>query len=57
MNRYECTVELGKLNPVRYAESKEEFIENLLDEYNRACDGLFYLVRADIKDIYEEPAP
>jgi hypothetical protein len=57
MNRYECIVELGRLNPVRYAESKEEFIENLLNEYNQACDGLFYLDRADIKDICEEPAP
>ena len=26
--RYECTVKLGETNPVRYCESKEEFIEH-----------------------------
>ena len=49
--QYECTLDLGKVHPCRYAKSKEEFIENLLDEYNTACDGLFDVRRSDISEI------
>lgn len=49
--RYECTVKLGETNPVRYCESKEEFIEEILDEYNGAGAGLFEIERSDICNI------
>ena len=51
MNLYECILDLGKVNPVREANSKEEFIENLLEEYNHKCDGLFDVRRQDISEI------
>ena len=49
--RYECTVKLGETNPVRYCESKEEFIEGILNEYNEASAGLFEIERSDICNI------
>jgi hypothetical protein len=59
MNLYECILDLGKVNPLREANSREEFIENLLNEYNYKCDGLFEVKRKDISEItsnneYEE---
>ena len=51
MNTYQCILDLGKVNPVRKAKSKEEFIDNLLDEYNIACNGLFEIRREDISEI------
>ena len=51
MNLYECILNLGEVNPVREANSKEEFIENLLEEYNHKCDGLFDVQRQDISEI------
>jgi hypothetical protein len=54
MYRYECVLNLGQLNPVRYANSKEEFIENLLQEYNYTYGDLFYITRSDITDISTE---
>tara|TARA_R100001015_G_C4587760_1_gene143528 strand:- start:90 stop:302 length:213 start_codon:yes stop_codon:yes gene_type:complete len=49
--QYECILNLGKVYPCRYAKSKEEFINNLLDEYNTACNGLFDVRREDISKI------
>ena len=49
-HRYECVIKL-ELNPVRYASSKEEFIENLIDEYNNAYGGMFAISRSDISNI------
>ena len=51
MNTYECILDLGKVNPVREAKNKEEFINNLLNEYNTACNGLFEIRREDISKI------
>ena len=51
MNLYECILDLGKVNPVREANSREEFIDNLLEEYNNKCDGLFDVQRQDISEI------
>jgi hypothetical protein len=51
MNTYHCILDLGKVFPVREAKNKEEFIANLLDEYNTACDGLFDVKREDISEI------
>ena len=48
---YTCTLDLGKVYPTRKAHSKEEFIENLLEEYNSQCYGLFDIWRSDIKDV------
>jgi len=54
MNTYECILDLGKVNPVREANSKEEFINNLIDEYNYKCDGLFDVRRKDISKIISD---
>ena len=51
MNTYECILDLGKVYPVRESNNKEEFIKNLLDEYNYKCDGLFEVKREDISKI------
>lgn len=45
---YEAVIKL-KLHPCRKAVSKQEFIENLIDEYNSKCDGLFDINKNDIK--------
>ena len=50
---FECTIELGCTNPVREAETVEEFVENLVDEYNRICGELFKVTSSMIKDIRE----
>jgi hypothetical protein len=52
--RYECQLNLGTLNPVRYAESREAFIENLLEEYNYEYGDLFFVTRSDITNISSE---
>ena len=51
MNTYECILNLGETYPVREANSEEEFIANLLEEYNYKCDGLFDVRREDISKI------
>ena len=50
MHRYECVLKI-EINPVREATSQEEFISNLIDEYNERCRDLFFICRADITDI------
>jgi hypothetical protein len=42
MKTFECTIELGCTNPVREAETVEEFVDNLVDEYNGICGEFFY---------------
>lgn len=51
MKTYECILDLGKVYPVRESNNKEEFIKNLLNEYNYKCDGLFEVKREDISKI------
>ena len=53
MKRYECKITIT-LNPVREANSKKEFIENLLEEYNETCWELFTINKEDITGIVEE---
>ena len=53
MKSYECKITIT-VNPVREANSKEEFIENLLEEYNDTCWELFTINREDIKGITED---
>jgi len=49
--RYSCVVKLGETNPVRIASSEEEFVEELINEYNLANEGLFDIKRSDISKI------
>tara|TARA_R100000008_G_scaffold86417_1_gene79447 strand:+ start:160 stop:342 length:183 start_codon:yes stop_codon:yes gene_type:complete len=53
MKSYECKITIT-VNPVREANSKEEFIENLLEEYNDTCWELFTINREDITEINED---
>ena len=48
MQYYECTITI-ELNPCREANSKKEFIENIIEEYNSKCDGLFEISETDLK--------
>ncbi len=51
MKRFECVIDLPWVNPVREAHNKEEFIENILTEYNKALDGLVEITRGDIREV------
>ena len=53
MKTFECTIELGKVYPVRQANNKEEFVRELVKEYNATCGYLFHIDRTHIKDITE----
>jgi len=53
MKTYECKITIT-VNPVREANSKEEFIENLLEEYNNICWELFTVYKEDITGITED---
>ena len=48
MNTYEAVITI-KTNPVRKANSKQEFIENLIQEYNNTCWQLFEIDANDIE--------
>ena len=50
---FECTIELGCTNPVREAETVEEFVDNLVDEYNGICGELFTITSSMIQNIKE----
>lgn len=50
MSNFEGTITIT-LNPVREAISEEEFIQNLLSEYNDKCGELFRIARSDITNI------
>tara|TARA_R110002049_G_scaffold49544_1_gene141646 strand:+ start:349 stop:534 length:186 start_codon:yes stop_codon:yes gene_type:complete len=52
--RYEFILNLGEVNPVRYANSKEEAIKDLIEEYNFICGDLFTICKSDILNITEE---
>jgi hypothetical protein len=47
---FECTINI-QCNPVREADNVEEFIEDLIHEYNTQCEGLFEIDRDDITEI------
>ena len=53
MRTFECTIELGCTNPVREAETVEEFVDNPVDEYNGICGELFTITSSMIKNIEE----
>jgi len=50
---FECIINLEWVNPVRKAETKEQFINELIEEYNEKCFGLFEINRSMIRDIKE----
>jgi hypothetical protein len=51
MKLYECVIDVRKLFPVREANTKQEFIDNLIEEYNDKFFGLLTIRREDIKEI------
>jgi len=53
MKTFECIIELGAVYPVRQANNKEEFVEELIKEYNSFCGVLFEIDQTHIKDIKE----
>ena len=53
MKTFECTIELGTVYPVRQANDKQEFVRELVKEYNATCGYLFKIDRTHIKDITE----
>jgi len=53
LNTYACVIKLT-LNPVRQASSEEEFISNLLSEYNGKCGDLFDINEADVTEILSD---
>jgi hypothetical protein len=53
MKTFECIIELGTVNPVRQANNKEEFVRELVKEYNATCGDLFHIDQTHIKDITE----
>ncbi len=53
MKIFECEIELGSVYPVREAETKEEFIKDLIEEYNNKCFGLFDINEDMIIDVEE----
>ena len=48
MLTYEAIITI-KTNPVREANSEQEFIQNLLEEYNGKCSELFEINKEDIQ--------
>ena len=51
MKLYECVIDVRNLFPIREANTKQEFIDNLIEEYNEKCFGLLTIRREDIKEI------
>ena len=47
---FECVINI-QCNPVREAETEQEFIEDLIHEYNTQCEGLFEIDRDHITEI------
>ena len=45
---YEGRIKIST-NPVRWAASKQEFIDNLVEEYNDVCSELFDIYPIDIE--------
>ncbi len=48
---FECIIELGTVNPVRKANNKQEFVKELVKEYNNTCGDLFEIDKSHIKNI------
>tara|TARA_X000001036_G_scaffold414509_1_gene429793 strand:- start:2043 stop:2222 length:180 start_codon:yes stop_codon:yes gene_type:complete len=48
---WECTIKIPTLYARRKARSKEEFIQNLLEEYNESCSHLFDVYESDLSEI------
>jgi len=53
MKTFECTIKLGTVYPVRQANDKQEFVRELVKEYNATCGYLFKINQTHIKDITE----
>jgi len=53
MKTFECIIELGTVNPVRQANNKEEFVREIVKEYNATCGYLFKINQTHSKDITE----
>jgi hypothetical protein len=53
MKVFECEIELGSVYPVREAKNKEEFVKNLIEEYNNKCFELFEINEDMIIDVEE----
>jgi len=51
MKLFECIIELGTVNPVRKANNKQEFVKELVKEYNNTCGDLFEIDKSHIKSI------
>ena len=51
-NRYEAVLKI-KFYPVRSANSKEEFIENYIEEFNNLCGDIVDIDSTDFKEIKE----
>ena len=54
MKTFECTIELGTVHPVRQANDKQEFVKELIKEYNSFCGVLFEIDQSHIKEVKEQ---
>ena len=52
MKGFTCVINV-RLDPYRQANTRQEFIDNLLQEYNEQRFGLFDLKEQDLKEIEE----
>ena len=53
MKTFECAIELGKIHAVREANNKEEFVRELVKEFNSSCGVFIEIDERLIKDITE----
>ena len=51
---FECKLTIPPIYPCREASSREEFIENLIWEYNGTCSDLFEIEAGDISEVEGE---
>tara|TARA_R100000935_G_scaffold15712_1_gene31415 strand:- start:296 stop:484 length:189 start_codon:yes stop_codon:yes gene_type:complete len=54
MPYFDCKITLPPLYPRREAESREQFIEQLIEQYNCACGDLFKINIDDISEVFCE---
>ena len=52
MKGFTCVINI-RLDPYRQANTRQEFIDNLLQEYNEQCYGLLDIKEQDLKEIEE----
>ena len=50
MALFDCIIKI-QCNPARDADNRDEFIENIIAEYNEICGDLFEIDRDDITEI------